>query len=131
MSKQAIMEAILSGDNNLTKDQINWAIANIPNDDNSKPGLGFNHDADDMFTACGLPSSEESSLGSEYARLRVDTPGDKKSEFIEYLEAKASPALIRSLLVRGVYTIEEKANEKKAEVSSELEALLALIKKLK
>ncbi len=125
------MEAILSGDNNLTKDQINWAIANIPNDDNSKPGLGFNHDADDVFTACGLPSSEESSLGSEYARLRVDTPGDKKSEFIEYLEANASPQLIRSLIIRGVYTIEEKANDKKAEVSSELEALLALIKKLK
>jgi hypothetical protein len=61
----------------------------------------------------------------------VDTPGDKKSEFIEYLEANASPQLIRSLLIRGVYTIEEKANDKKAEVSSELEALLALIKKLK
>lgn len=131
MSKQAIMEVLLSGDNTLTKDQISWAIANIPNDNNSKQGLAFNHDADDMFSACGLPSSEESSLGSEYANLRVSTPGEKKSEFIEYLEANGSPALIRSLIIRGVYTVEEKAEEKKGVVSSELEALLALIKKLK
>ena len=130
MSKQAIMEAILSGDNNLTKDQINWAISNIPNDDNSKPGLAYNHDADDMFSACGV-GQNNSELGSEYAQLRMDTPGDKKSEFIEYLEANGSAALIRSLIIRGVYSVEEKATEKKGEVSSEIEALLAIIKKLK
>lgn len=130
MSKQAIMEAILSGDNNLSKEQISWAIANIPNDNESKPGLAFNHDADDMFSACGV-GENNSKLASEYAQLRIDTPGDKKSEFIEYLEANGSPALIRSLVIRGVYSVEEKANEKKSEVSSELDALLALIKKLK
>lgn len=131
MSKHAIMEAILSGDNNLSKEQISWAITNIPNDDdNSKPGLAFNHDADDMFTACGV-GENNSQLASEYAQLRIDTPGDKKSEFIEYLETNGSPALIRSLVIRGVYSVEEKANEKKSEVSSELDALLALIKKLK
>ena len=46
MSKRAIMEVLLSGDNTLTKDQISWAIANIPNDNESKPGLAFNHDAE-------------------------------------------------------------------------------------
>lgn len=130
MSKQAIMEVLLSGDNTLTKDEISWAIANIPNDNNSKQGLAFNHDADDMFTACGV-GENNSELGTEYAKLRVSTPGEKKSEFIEYLEANGSPALIRSLIIRGVYTVEEKAEEKKGEVSSELEALLAIIKKLK
>ena len=130
MSKQAIMEAILSGDNNLSKEQISWAISNIPNDDNSKPGLAYNHDVDDMFSACGV-GQNNSELGSEYAQLRMDTPGDKKSEFIEYLEANGSAALIRSLIIRGVYSVEEKATEKKGEVSSEIEALLAIIKKLK
>jgi len=130
MSKQAIMEVLLSGDNNLTKDQINWAISNIPNDDNSKPGLAYNHDVDDMFGACGV-GQNNSQLGSEYAQLRMDTPGDKKSEFIEYLEANGSAALIRSLLIRGVYSVEEKVDEKKGEVSTEIDALLAILKKLK
>ena len=123
------MEVILSGDNNLTKEQINWAIANIPNE-TTKEGLAFNHDADDMFAACGVPMSN-GTLAEEYANLRINTPGDKKSEFIEHLEANGSPALIRSLIIRGVYAVEEKANEKKGEISSELDALLALIKKIK
>ena len=130
MSKQAIMEVILSGDNNLTKEQINWAIANIPNDDNSKEPLAFNHNEDDMFSACGV-SMTNSTLGEEYAKLRIDCPGDKKSEFIEYLEANGSAALIRSLIIRGVYSVEQRAEEKKEEVSSELDALLALIRKIK
>jgi len=130
MSKNAIMEVLLSTDNNLTKEEISWAIANIPNDDNSKQGIGFDHDADDLFSACGVPTSN-SALAEEYAKLRMNCPGDKKSEFIEYLENKGSIQLIRSLIIRGVYAVEEKANEKKDEVSSELDALLALIKKLK
>lgn len=129
MSKQAIMEVLLSGDNTLTKDQITWAIANIPNE-TTKEGLAFDHNADDLFSACGVPMSN-SALAEEYAKLRMNCPGDKKSEFIEYLETNGSVALVRSLIIRGVYAVEEKANEKKGEVSSELDALLALIKKLK
>ena len=129
MSKQAIMEVLLSGDNTLTKDQISWAITNIPNE-TTKEGLAFDHSKDDLFDACGVQMNN-STLGEEYAKLRIDCPGDKKSEFIEYLEANGSTALIRSLIIRGVYAVEEKASEKKDEVNSELEALLALIKKLK
>jgi hypothetical protein len=129
MSKQAIMEAILSGDNNLSKEQISWAIANIPNE-TKKEGLAFDHDKDDMFDACGVQMNN-SVLAEEYANLRISCPGNKKSEFIEYLETNASPALIRSLVIRGMYTVEQKAEEKTSEVSSELEALLAMIKKLK
>jgi hypothetical protein len=130
MNKQAIMQVLLSGDNNLTKEQISWAIANIPNDDNSKQGLPFNHDADDMFDACGV-SMTNSTLGEEYAKLRMNCPGDKKSQFIEHLEINGSPALIRSLLIRGMYTIEEKASEKTEELSKEMQSLLDMIKKLK
>jgi len=130
MSKQAIMEVLLSGDNNLSKEEISWAIANIPNDDNSNQGLAFDHDKDDMFDACGVQMNN-STLAEEYANLRINTPGDKKSQFIEHLEANGSAALIRSLVIRGVYSIEQKAEEKTSEVSSELEALLAMIKKLK
>jgi hypothetical protein len=121
---------LLSGDNTLTKDQISWAIANIPNDDNSKQGLAFDHSADDMFSACGVQMNN-GELAEEYANLRINTPGDKKSEFIEHLEANGSAALIRSLVIRGVYSVEQKAEEKQTEISSELDALLAMIKKLK
>jgi len=129
MSKQAIMEVLLSGDNTLTKDQISWAIANIPNE-TTKEGLAFDHSADDMFAACGV-SMNNGELAEEYANLRINTPGDKKSQFIEHLEANGSPALIRSLVIRGVYSVEQKAEEKQTEISSELDALLAMIKKLK
>lgn len=129
MSKQAIMQVLLSGDNNLTKEQISWAIANIPNDNGKEP-LAFDHDADDMFSACGV-SMTNSTLGEEYAKLRMNCPGEKKSEFIEYLEANGSVALIRSLIIRGVYSVEQRAEEKQAEITPELDALLALIKKIK
>ena len=129
MSKQAIMEVLLSGDNTLTKDQISWAIANIPNE-TTKEGLAFDHNADDMFAACGV-SMNNGELAEEYANLRINTPGDKKSQFIEHLEANGSAALIRSLVIRGVYSVEQRAEEKQGEISSELDALLAMIKKLK
>jgi len=129
MSKQAIMEVLLSGDNTLTKDQISWAIANIPNE-TTKEGLAFDHSADDMFAACGV-SMNNGELAEEYANLRINTPGDKKSQFIEHLEANGSPALIRSLVIRGVYSVAQKAEEKQTEISSDLAALLAMIKKLK
>ena len=123
------MEVLLSTDNNLTKDQISWAIANIPNE-TTKEGLAFDHDKDDMFDACGI-SINNSKLAEEYVKLRMDCPGDKKSEFIEYLEANGSVALIRSLIIRGVYSVEQRAEEKQAEITPELDALLALIKKIK
>jgi len=123
------MEVLLSTDNNLTKEQISWAIANIPNETTKEP-LAFNHDADDMFTACGV-SMTNSTLGEEYAKLRMNCPGEKKSEFIEYLEANGSVALIRSLIIRGVYSVEQRAEEKQGEITPELDALLALIRKIK
>jgi hypothetical protein len=129
MSKQAIMQVLLSGDNNLTKDEISWAIANIPNE-TTKEGLSFDHDKEDMFDACGVQMNN-STLAEEYANLRISCPGSKKSQFIEYLESNGSPALIRSLIIRGMYTVEQKAEEKQDEISTELEALLAMIKKLK
>ena len=131
MSKQAIMEVILSGDNTLTQQQISWAIANIPNDDNARQCLPFNHDADDMFSACGLGEDTDTCLGGEYAKLRVAAPGDKKSQFIEYLEANASPQMMRSLLIRGVQSVEEKAEKMVDDMSDEMKQLLDLIKKLK
>ena len=130
MSKQAIMELVLSGDNNLTKEQISWAIANIPNE-TTKESLPFNHDADDMFTACGLSESVDDCLGKEYAKLRAAAPGDKKSQFIEYLEANASPQMMRSLLIRGVQSVEDKAEKMVGDMSDEMKQLLDLLKKLK
>ena len=130
MSKQAIMEVILSGDNTLTQQEISWAIANIPNE-TTKECLPFNHDADDMFTACGLGDDTDSCLGLEYAKLRKDAPGDKKSQFIEYLEANASPQMMRSLLIRGVQSVEEKAEKMVDDMSDEMKQLLDLLKKLK
>lgn len=131
MSKQAIMEVILSGDNTLTQQQISWAIANIPNDENARQCLPFNHDADDMFTACGLSESIDDCLGKEYAKLRAAAPGDRKSQFIEYLEANASPQMMRSLLIRGVQSVEDKAEKMVGDMSDEMKQLLDLLKKLK
>ena len=131
MSKQAIMEVLLSSDNKLTQEQISWAITNIPNDDNARQCLPYNHDADDMFSACGLTDSGEDCLGKEYAKLRVAAPGDKKSQFIEYLEGHASPQLMRSLLIKGVQSIETSAEKMVDDMSDDMKKLLDLIKKLK
>lgn len=119
------MEVLLSGDNNLTKDEINWAISNIPNDGIVKPvSSGYNHNSDNIYDACGFTDDKLETLSEEYKNLRETSPGDKKSLFIEHLMNNASADLINLFVIKGVQHHEQKAHDKM------LEDLKALIDKL-
>lgn len=124
--KQRIMEALLSSDNNLSKDEINWAIANIPNDGaTAKPNdTAYNHDADNIWDACGYSDDKLVALSKEYVKLREDSPGDKKSMFIEYFMQNASRDIINLFIIKGIQHHEQKAHDKM------FEDLKALIDKL-
>ena len=109
--KQRIMEVLLSGDNDLTKDEIQWAIQNIPNETISKPVI-YNHDADGVFDACGISDDLATKLIEEYASIRKNVDGSKKSMLIEAFMNNASPELHRSFIIRALMEFEEESAKK-------------------
>jgi len=103
--KHRIMEAILSNDNNLTKEEIDWAICNIPNEiDNTKSD--FNHEATNVGDACGITEKIHKEIKKEYFAIKQRC-GEKGSHMIEELEKTGSKLLLRSLITRSVMDIEE------------------------
>lgn len=131
MYKQAIMEALLSTDNNLTKDQLDWAIKNIPNESgeaqSSVSYRQYNHDLDSMMEACGFTNEECRRVGKEYFGLKSSCKGDRKSELIEHVFAQASVDLQAYLLMRGVISLEE---AQESDEDSDVSELMKLLKKL-
>lgn len=119
--KSKIMEVLMSADNNLSQDEINWAIQNIPNDSDN-PDV-YDHDRDSIFEACGIFKEDSESLIGEYNTIKKIVAGDRDgnvrhSEMVQMLLHCASPKLLRSFVVRGVADYE---NDKKKDV---LEALM-------
>lgn len=120
--KHQIMEVLLSGDNNLTKEQIQWAITNIPEDGKS---FTYDHTQEDVWAACGIDKEMNSRLIDEYRTIKNGVEGTKKSQLIEDFFTKASPDLQRSFLIRAICEFE---NEIQREM---LEKLQKLIDKMK
>lgn len=104
--KQRIMEVLLSGDNDLTQEEINWAISNIPNSVDD-PNV-YDHDKDSVFEACGIFKSDSETLINEYNLIKKTLKEDgrdhnvRHSEMVQMLLHCASPKLLRSFVVRGV-----------------------------
>ncbi len=105
MHKQKIMEVLLSANNNLTKEDIAWAAQNLNSTNENQEVLGFDHDKNSVFEACGLDESMETEVMREYARLKKSDI-DKKSQLIEKVVNEGSPKLIRSFLIRGIMEYE-------------------------
>lgn len=100
------MEVILKADNGLSNEEVSWAIANIPNDSkNDKPGRVFDHTKESLFEACGFTAEHADSLKEELSKINKETPGTKKSEFIERVLSLASDDLRDYLVLRGVIDI--------------------------
>jgi len=121
--KHRIMEAILSGDNNLTKEEIDWAISNIPNGV-TPLNSDYNHELSDMGDACGITDEVHKAVKKEYIAIR-DLAGEKGSHIIEALEKSGSKLLLRSLMIRGMMEIEQDSTKKM------LDQLTKLLDKLK
>jgi hypothetical protein len=109
--KQRIMEVLLSGDNDLTKDEIQWAIQNIPNETISK-SVVYNHDAESVFDACGISDDLAEKLGEEYKTIRENVDGSKKSMLIEAFMNNASPELVKSFIIRALMDYEQQHIQK-------------------
>jgi ribonucleotide reductase beta subunit family protein with ferritin-like domain len=108
--KQKIMEVILSANNSLTQEEVSWAIRNIPNQENSDTtdrtsSRTFDHDADDVFSACGFTKGYETTLNNELKLINDQTPSSTKSTFIENILNNASADLRDYLIVRGLIEI--------------------------
>lgn len=122
--KHRIMEVLLTTENKLSKSDIDWAIANIPDNTVHEP-VPFDHNKKSVFEACGLPESLNSKVMEEYQKIKNDDAIDKKSQIIEAIVNTGSQALIRSFVIRGVMEFEE-TTEKSA-----LQALKKLLDKMK
>ena len=131
MYKQAIMEVLLSTDNNLTKDQLNWAIQNIPNENGEVQTNGiyrqYNHDLDSMLEACGFNPDNCKKLSKEYFSIKGACKGDKKSELIQDVFEKSSVDLQAYLMMRGVISLEE---AQESDGDDNIKQLMELLKKL-
>lgn len=111
--KQKIMEVLMSADNGLSASEINWAIKNIPNETINgeiTSDLPYEHEKKDMFEACGITGGNKP-LSKEYTKLRETCPSDRKSALVEHVEKNASPALLRSFLIRGIFSVEKGKEE--------------------
>ena len=104
--KQKIMEAILSAENNLSQEEISWAIRNIPNEvNNQTTGRTYDHTLDSVFEACGFTQEDNDRLKGEIKSLVNITPGSCKSQFIETVLNNASADLRDYLAIRGLLEI--------------------------
>jgi len=131
MSKQAIMEVLLSTDNNLTKEQLDWAISNIPNESAEVKSSVFyrqyDHSLDGMMEACGFNTDDCKRVGKEYFAIKKACNGDKKSELMEDVFTKSSLDLQAYLIMRGVIALEEAQEE---DAPDDIKQLMDLLKKL-
>lgn len=106
MVKEKIIQALFNAQNDLTNEDIQWAIQNIPNE-GTEP-MVFNHDESSLFAACGMDVETVAKSHAEYLRIRESTEENKKSYIIEEMLKRASPQLMRSLLICGVVEYESR-----------------------
>lgn len=129
--KHRIMEAILSAENNLSQEEIVWAMHNIPNDNTaSKPSCKFDHDKDSVFEACGFTIENSESLKAELHKLNEITEGSRKSQFVETVLTHGSENLRSYLVVRGLMDL-IKDNDKDDDKDDLLDRLRDLLRKIK
>lgn len=128
--KHRIMEAILSAENNLSQEEIVWAMQNIPNDNTaSTPSRKFDHDKDCVFEACGFTNENSESLKAELNKLNDITNrslGSRKSQFVETVLTNGSEDLRSYFVVRGLMDF-IKDNDK----DDPLDRLRDLLRKIK
>lgn len=122
--KQRIMEVLLSGDNNLTNEEINWAINNIPNG-TGEVDIPFDHSKKKIYDACGITSDDAKDLAAEYNTIKKSLNDDNAegicgSMMVERIIQRGSPKLIRGLIVRGILDTEKPDPDQMAAVIAKI-----------
>jgi hypothetical protein len=117
--KHHIMEVLMRAENGLSNEEISWAIRNIPDED--APGVVpgdpvvYNHEHNNIFDACGISDEVADRIQEEYREIRLSSPKGSKSMIIQALINNGSPDLIRSLVIRGVRSIEIQRSMRESE----------------
>lgn len=85
MTKQQVMQALLSVEANVPSEVIAYVGANLKDVD-SKP-LMFDHEKEDMFGACGVSTSELIDMHKAVIKFMMDLPDDcgQRSRGIEFI----------------------------------------------
>jgi hypothetical protein len=100
------MEVLLSSENNLSTDEINWAIRNIPNDEQDIAESEFDHEKDDLFEACGISKKEKNQIIEEYISIKKhmqeNLGSTRNSMLIEAVLKCGSATLIKAFFIRGI-----------------------------
>lgn len=123
-TKHKILETLFSSNNSLTRDDIAWAVENIPDNESSREPIPFDHDKQHVYEACGLTDDDLKEVANEYRKIKMSKDHDKKSNLVEDIVSTGSSKLIRSLLIKGVMQVE-------SDVTDSLKEVLDLIKKMK
>ena len=85
MTKQEVMQALLSVEANVPSEVIAYIGANLEDVD-SKP-VKFNHDKEDMFSACGVTVSELTDMHKEVVKFMMNLPDEcgQRSRGVEFI----------------------------------------------
>lgn len=97
--KHKIMEAILRADNDLSQEEISWAIQNIPNEGRS--GRQYDHSKDNVFEACGYSKEDSTKIREELVKIKEKIDG-RHSQFFEEVINTGSVDLHNFLIIRGL-----------------------------
>ena len=118
------MNALLSAENDLTNEEIIWAIHNLP-DEGTNNYCKFDHSKDDIYEACGYFKKDIAKARDELKNI-LDSVNGRNSNYIEVILLKGSPLLLNFLIIRGLLSLASKPNDG----DDPLDRLMKLLDKL-
>lgn len=129
MTKQQVMEALLSADSNIPSNVISFIGSNLK--DASVDVIPFNHDEDHVFEACGIQEKDCKEMTEAINNYMNDLPKSERqqSRAVEYIVNSGNAKFIRIAVVAGLQKVRENADDSKSDLSDLI--MKALLRKLK
>lgn len=132
--KKKIMEALLSANNNLSKEEIMWAASHLPTtNENGDYGMtssilpNFKHEASDMFEALSITKEDAEKAAEVMSHVTRDVMCKKEYRFSHAVE----DAIKNGMEVNGFFALLVSKTIKDAVDEVQRKSLTDLMKKLK
>ena len=111
MNKSQVMEALLDSSSNVPSEIVSFIGMNLPNDAESK--AVFNHDADNMFEACGITDADTESLTKALNDYMNSIPNGQRanSKAVEFILNSNNVKWLLICIISAVKTVSISADE--------------------
>lgn len=109
LSKEKVMQALLSADSNVPSEVISYIGANL--NCGVQEHLAFDHDRTSVFEACGVTENDVKDLNRRINAYMSSLEDAKKSMAVEFIANSGNQKWIRAITVIGLQAMEAR-NEK-------------------